>query len=317
MKKETFYFKSAFCNTKIYAVRYLPDGKLKAILQISHGMVEYIERYEEFAEYLCSKGYLVTGNDQLGHGASVHSKEDWGYFCEKRGNDAVLINLHRLTKITKKKYPGIPYFLLGHSMGSFYARQYLYTYGTELDGAIIMGTGFQRLPIVYGGLLATVTLSLLKGWRHRSTFVNNLAFGGYNRNFHPARTNYDWLSKDTQKVDEYIADERSQFIFTLNGYYNMLTGISRLHQKHRLQKMPKELPVFFVSGSDDPVGECSKGVYRAVNSFHNVGMKNVTLKIYPGDRHEILHETDRQTVYSDLGNWMDSQLTDNKADYHT
>lgn len=308
MKKETFYFDSAYCDVKIFAVRYIPDGEIKAILQISHGMVEFIERYEEFAEYLCNRGFLVTGNDQLGHGKSVKSKEDWGYFCENHGNDAILTNLHRLTVITKKKYPNIPYFLLGHSMGSFYARQYLYTYGKELNGAIIMGTGFQPLPMIYGGIIASKLFACIKGWKYRSNFVNNLAFGGYNRKFQPARTPYDWLSTDTSKVDEYIADERSHFIFTLNGYYNMLTGITRLHKKNLLNKMPKQLPVFFVSGSDDPVGEFSKGVHRAAKSFHNVGMTDVSLKLYPGGRHEILNEKNRQTVYRDLAEWMEHIL---------
>ncbi len=310
MKKETFYYPSANCDTKIYAVRYIPDTQPKAILQISHGMVEFIERYEEFAAYLCDKGFLVTGNDQLGHGASVNSKDDWGYFCENNGNDALVANLHRLTTITKKKYPNIPYFLLGHSMGSFYARQYLYTYGHELNGAIIMGTGFHRRPLVHAGLIATKLLAALKGWRHRNHTVNNFAFGGYNKKFEPSRTSYDWLTKDNEKVDAYMADERSHFIFTLNAYHNMLIGISRLHEKRRLDKMPKDLPVFFVSGQDDPVGEFGKAVHRAVKSFHDVGMTNVRLKLYPNDRHEILNETDRQIVFRDLSDWLENIIAD-------
>ena len=140
MRKEEFYFDSADGLTKIRAMRYMPEGEVKAILQIAHGMVEFIDRYEGFAEYLTGKGYLVTGNDHLGHGASVNSKEDWGYFSEKDGYKNVLKDMVMLTHLTKKLYPGKPYFLLGHSMGSFFCRLYLIKHGEELDGAIVMGT---------------------------------------------------------------------------------------------------------------------------------------------------------------------------------
>lgn len=308
-KKEEFYFTSAAGTTKIHAVRYIPDGKIKAILQIAHGMVEYIERYEDFALYLNSKGILVTGNDHLGHGNSVNSKDDLGYFAKEEGNRAVLYDLYQLTQITKETYPNIPYFLLGHSMGSFYARQYLCEFGNELNGAIIMGTGFQPLMLVNSGKLLTRIFALFNGWHYRCAFVDNMAFGSYNKRFAPARTTKDWLSKDESKVDEYIADEYCGFVFTLNAYYNMFHGISRLYDKNLLAKMPKSLPVFFVAGEDDPVGEFGKGVLRAVDSFKKAGMKNVKVKLYPKDRHEILNETDRQTVYQDLNEWLQSYIS--------
>ena len=307
-RKEEFYFNSTSGTTKIHAVRYIPDGEIKAILQISHGMVEYIERYEAFALFLNSKGILVTGNDHLGHGKSVNSKEEWGYFAKEDGNRAVLYDLYQLTKITKEKYPNIPYFLLGHSMGSFYARQYLAEFGQELSGAIIMGTGCQPLALVHAGRFLTKTISLFKGWKYRCNFINNMAFGSYNKHFEPARTTKDWLSKDTAIVDKYVADERCNFIFTLNAYYNMFTGISRLYDKKLLSNMPKDLPVFFVAGEDDPVGDYGKGVLKAVDMFKNAGMKNVKVKLYPTDRHEILNETDREQVYNDLYSWLNDLL---------
>ena len=302
--KEDFYFNSASGTTKIHAVRYIPDGEIRAILQISHGMVEYVERYESFALYLNSKGILVTGNDHLGHGKSINSKEELGYFAKKDGNHAVLYDLYQLTQITKEKYPDIPYFLLGHSMGSFYARQYLCEFGQELDGAIIMGTGCQPLPLVQIGRLLTSMVGLFAGWHCRCNFINNLAFGSYNKQFEPARTSKDWLSKDTAIVDKYVADEYCNFIFTVNAYYNMFTGISRLYNKKLLSRMPKSLPVFFVAGEDDPVGDYGKGVLKAVDMFKNIGMQNVKVKLYPTDRHEILNETDREQVYDDLYSWL-------------
>ena len=307
--KEEFYFNSTSGTTRIHGVRYIPDGEIRAILQISHGMVEYIERYEAFALFLNSKGILVTGNDHLGHGKSVNSKEEWGYFAKEDGNRAVLYDIYQLTQITKAKYPSIPYFLLGHSMGSFYARQYLCEFGLELDGAIIMGTGCQPLALVQFGRLLTRFISLFKGWKYRCNLINNIAFGSYNKHFKPARTTKDWLSKDTAIVDKYVADECCNFIFTLNAFYNMFTGISRLYNKKLLSNMPKKLPVFFVAGEDDPVGDYGKGVLKAAAMFKNVGMKNVKLKLYPTDRHEILNETDRDQVYKDLYIWLNDLLS--------
>ena len=306
--KEEFYFTSTSGTTKIHAVRYIPDGEIKAILQIAHGMVEYIERYEAFALFLASKGFLVTGNDHLGHGKSIRSKEEWGYFAKEDGNRAVYYDMYQLTQITKEKYPNLPYFLLGHSMGSFYTRQYLCEFGNELQGVIIMGTGCQPLALVQIGRFLTRFISLFKGWNYRSDFINNMAFGSYNKQFEPARTSKDWLTKDAAIVDKYVSDECCNFVFTLNAYYNMFTGISRLYNKKLLSNMPKELPVFFVAGEDDPVGDYGKGVRKAVTMFKEIGMKHVSLKLYPTDRHEILNETDREQVYDDLYCWLNALL---------
>lgn len=307
-RKETFTFPSVSGGTEIHGVRYIPEGEIRGVLQISHGMVEYIERYEDFACYLADRGILVTGNDHLGHGGSIRTKEDYGYFAEPDGNSAVLADLYRLTQITKEAWPGLPYFLLGHSMGSFYARQYLCEYGRELDGAIIMGTGCQPRALVRAGKALCAVIARFKGWRHRSGFVDHLAFGGYNKRFEPARTSKDWLTKDEKIVDAYVADERCSFLFTLNGYYSMFTGIDRLYDRKLLDRMPKDLPVFFVAGAEDPVGDFSKGVLRAVEMFRDVGMEQVDWKLYPGDRHEILNELDRQTVYEDLYHWLEAML---------
>lgn len=308
LHKEHFYYNSTAGTTKIHAVRFVPSGEIKAILQISHGMVEHIERYEDFALFLNSKGILVTGNDHLGHGKSINSPKDFGYFSKKDGNTAVLYDIYQLTQITKEKYPDIPYFLLGHSMGSFYSRQYLCQFGTELDGVILLGTGLPPYVWVQFGRFLVKLISIFTGDRCRCTLINNLAYGSYNKRFQPIRTTKDWLSKDTAKVDEFIADKRCNFIFTLNAHYNMFTGISRLYNKRLLAKMPLELPVFFASGKDDPVGDYGNGVLRTVRTFKKVGMKNVKVKLYPSDRHEILHETDKEDVYNDLYLWLLSCL---------
>ena len=304
MKKEEFKFRSTGDTVDIRAVKYLPKGEPKAILQIAHGMVEFIDRYEDFAKYLCEQGFLVTGNDHIGHGGSVNSQEEWGYFTKENGNQVLLDDIYELTKNTKKEYPNKPYFLLGHSMGSFYARQYLCEHGSELDGAIIMGTGFEPLMTVKAGMMVCKLIASFKGWKYRSNLVNNMAFGAYNKKFEPTRTRADWLTKDEKIVDYYINEPRCSFQFTLNGYYNMFSGIARLHDETYLIKMPKDLPILFVSGQDDPVGSFGKEVEESAQSVKKIGCKNVEEKLYPNDRHEILNETDKKQVYEDLYNWL-------------
>lgn len=308
-RKEDFFFNSTSGTTKIHAVRYLPDGEIKAILQITHGMVEYIERYEDFALFMASKGFLVTGHDHLGHGKSVNSHKELGYFAKEDGNRSVLYDIFQLTQITKEAYSNLPYFLLGHSMGSFYTRQYLCEFGQELDGGIIMGTGNQPKLLLQTGCLLIKTISIFKGWHYRCKFVNNMAFGSYNKQFEPARTNKDWLSKDTTQVDMHVNDPLCNYIFTLNAYYNMFRGMLRLHDKKLLSRMPKELPIFFVAGDMDPVGNFGKGVLQVAESFKELGMKKVDVKLYPNDRHEILNETDRAQVYQELHDWLITNLT--------
>ena len=267
----------------LHAFRCVPEGEVKAVLQLSHGMVEFIDRYKPLAEYLAGRGILVTGHDHLGHGGSIRTKADYGYFAEPDGNRAVLADLHAMTVRTKELYPGVPYFLLGHSMGSFYARQYLCEYGHELDGAIIMGTGFQPKALVQFAKTLCRVLAAFHGWQYRSKFVANMSFMGYNKGLE-GRTTHDWLNRDQAEVDKYLADERCTFTFTLNAYYSMFSGILRLHDPAFLAKMPKDLPLLFLAGDADPVGEQGKGVQRAIQSLKDAGVQNIECKLYPASR---------------------------------
>ena len=302
-----FTLPSTVPGRTLHAFRCVPEGEVRAIVQLSHGMVEFIDRYKSLAEYLAVRGILVTGHDHLGHGGSIRTKADYGYFAEPDGNRAVLDDLHAMTALTKELYPGVPYFLLGHSMGSFYARQYLCEWGNELDGAIIMGTGFQPKALVTLARTVCRVLAVFFGWQHRSKLVANLSFLGYNKGLE-GRTTHDWLNRDQAEVDKYLADERCTFIFTLNAYYSMFTGILRLYDPAFLAKMPKKLPLLFLAGDADPVGERSAGVKRAVQSLRDAGAENIKVKFYPGARHELLVETNRQEVFADIGDWIDSVL---------
>lgn len=302
-----FTLPSTVPGRTLHAFRCIPEGEVRAIVQLSHGMVEFIDRYKPLAEDLAGRGILVTGHDHLGHGGSIRTKDDYGYFAEPDGNRAVLDDLHAMTTLTKQLYPGVPYFLLGHSMGSFYARQYLCEYGAELDGAILMGTGYQPKALVTLARTVCRMLAVFFGWRHRSKLVRDLSFLGYNKGLE-GRTPHDWLNRDPAEVDKYRADERCMFTFTLNAYYSMFTGILRLYDPDFLNRMPKDLPLLFLAGDADPVGEQGKGVQRAIDSLKAVGVQNITQKFYPGARHELLVELNRQEVFADIGNWLDQQL---------
>ena len=302
-----FTLPSTVPGRTLHAFRCVPEGPVRAVVQLSHGMVEFIDRYKPLAEYLAAQGILVTGHDHLGHGASIRTKADYGYFAQPDGNRAVLDDLHAVTEQTKALYPGVPYFLLGHSMGSFYARQYLCEWGDELDGAIILGTGYQSKALVATARALCRVLAVFFGWQHRSKLVANLSFAGYNKGLE-GRTPQDWLNRDAAEVDKYRADERCMFTFTLNAYYSMFTGILRLYDPAFLGQMPKDLPLLFLAGDADPVGEQGRGVQRAIDSLRAVGVQNIRQKLYPGARHELLMELNRQEVMGNIAHWLNEQL---------
>lgn len=285
---------------------WIPEGQIKAVVQISHGMIEHMERYREFAEFLCKEGYLVVGNDHLGHGASVEKEEELGYFA-KQGKSAVPVeDLHLITGKVKEEYPGVPYFLLGHSMGSFLARRYCMTYGQELDGAIFLGTGTQpSLVLAYGKLVAGIT-KLFRGDRHRSRLIKYSAFGSYLSHIENPKTASDWLSRDEERVKQYRDDKLCRFDFTVNGYDTLFDVISYIQKSENIQKLPKDLPILILSGEEDPVGAYGKGPRKVYQSYLDHGLTNVQLKMYPEDRHELLHELDRQQVFQDILSFLEA-----------
>lgn len=309
IKKEELYFDSRDNVNRIHAMKWIPDTeKPVCILQIIHGMAEYIERYDEFARVMAEKGILVVGEDHLGHGKSVGENGTYGYFCERDAATVVVRDAHRLKKMVQEQYPGVPYFILGHSMGSFILRNYLCRYGTGIHAAVIVGTGMQpKIALVMGKALLAVQ-KVFAGSKHPSNLMNALSFGSYNKRIPESKTQMDWLTKDEKIVDAYLEDPLCGFTFTVNGFQTLMELVSRLHKRENLEKMPKELPVFFVAGAEDPVGDYGRGVKRAYQSFLDVGMKNVKMKLYENDRHELLNEMDREQVYKDIYQWISSVL---------
>ncbi len=306
--KEHLYLPSSDGKTRLHTVIWEPVGEPRAIVQISHGMVEYVERYEAFAEFLNQHGILVAGHDHLGHGNSIRSKLDRGYFAKGKGDVYALQDLHRVTLALRKKYPYIPHFLFGHSMGSFFTRRYLSAYSYEIEGAIICGTGWQPKPVLAAGRLLTHMMTRVLGDRHRSKLITQMVFGNMNRAFTPVRTPKDWLNRDEREVNAYIADEKCGFIFTLNGYATLFRAISLAENVLELAKMDRNMPVLFVAGEDDPVGNFGKGVKHTAKVFGRMGMRDVECILYPEMRHEILNEIGKKSVYADILDWLEKRI---------
>lgn len=308
MKKSTFQFLSSDNKTQIHAVKWEPEQKeVQGVLQISHGMIEYVERYEAFARYLTDKGFVVVGNDHLGHGKSVVSEEFWGYFAPERGSDLVVEDLHQLRGKIQAEYPGVSYFMLGHSMGSFLLRKYLSIHGEGLSGAVIMGTGTQTDKTVRTGKAVCKLIARFKGWHHRGGFVETQVFSGNNKRF-AQEGDSAWLTRDREIVSAYIKDPRCTFQFTLNGFYNLFDTIYFINRPEHIAAVPKDLPLFFVSGEDDPVGDYGAGVRKAYETYVQAGVADVRMKLYASDRHEILNELDRENVYKDIYGWLQEHL---------
>ena len=301
-------FRSSDGKTDIHVLLWIPEGEVRGVLQIAHGMCEFAERYDGFAAFLAEHGYVVCANDHLGHGKSVTDEQQLGFFREKDGDGALIADMRRLHIIMKKKYSEAPYFMLGHSMGSFLVRQYMEIYGGELAGTIVMGTGSYPRAVVKFGKGLCRSRALMKDWHYRSHLIENIAKGSYNKAFEPVRTSYDWLSRDEGIVDRFASNPLDTFAFTVNGYYSMFSAIEKAQNRKRIARIPKDLPILLVSGTKDPVGSFTKGVKIAYKNLKKAGLADVQMRFFEGDRHEILNEIDREEVYQYLLDWLDAHL---------
>lgn len=299
--KEEFMLSSNNGINKLHTVIWKPkSGEVRGILQISHGMVEHIERYDEFARYLVDKGLIVVGNSHIGHGKSVNKESEWGYFAPSQASKIVVDDLYSVTSWMKTQYPDVKYFVLGHSMGSFMIRRYIMTYGNQIDGVIIMGTGSQPNTKLTLGMGVIKAFKLCFGEEHRSKLLNNMMFGNYNKRFSKDRNGKDWLTRDKKIVESYISEPSCSFIFTLNGMETLLSTIKFIQDKKNISKIPKELPMFLVAGEEDPVGNYGDGVRQVYEVYKAYGIKDIELKLYKESRHELINELNRQEVYKDI-----------------
>ena len=309
MTREDYYYPSTDRIHMIHASIWKPsDARIIGVLQISHGMEEYILRYHAFAAFLTAYGIVVAGNDHLGHGDSVADTSELGYICTGAASAVVVSDLHKLTLEMKNRFPNVPYFLMGHSMGSFLARRYIMNYGQELTGAIIMGTGNQAPAVVAAGRALLGVIGALKGEHYKSAFANQLMFGTYNAQIKQPKAEYDWLSRDERIVEQYIQDEKAGFGFTINGLKMLLSTIQYVEKASNIGKCPKHLPLLMLSGEADPVGNYGKDVRRAYAAFRKAGVVDIQLKLYPDCRHELVNETNKEEIYGDILKWIQSHI---------
>ena len=280
-----------------------PKEKPVAVLQFCHGMAEHSKRYISFGEFLALNGIAFCICDHIGHGDSINNEDDLGYFAKKEGWRYLVDDAAKFTKILKEQFKDIPYFIAGHSMGSFVARSYISIYSELADGAIIMGTG-NATPIIASGKYIAALVGKVKGERYRSKLLDNLSFGSYTKRIKDAKTKFDWLSRDEKNVDKYISDLKCGFIFTASGFKDVSSMMNFVSSKKWAGSVKKDLPVLLVAGESDPVGEYGKGVKKVYGMLKASGLKNASIKLYPNCRHELLNEINHQEIYKDIKNWI-------------
>ncbi len=292
----------------VYARCWLPSDEPKAIIQVAHGMAEHGERYEDFAKYLCTKGLALFINDHVGHGKSVKNDDDLGYFGESNGWNSLVEDEKSFTELIKTEFPETPIIFFGHSMGSFVAREYVRRYGKDdrIKAAVFCGSSGKNPASAIAIVLAN-TIAKIKGSKHRSEFINKIAFAPYNKKTEN-RTAFDWLSTDKAEVDKYIADKYCGYLFTAAGYRDLFTLLNNVSGKDWYDSVYKNLPMLVIAGEDDPVGTYGKGIKEIYNNLIAAGKKDVTIKLYPGMRHEILNEVERIQVYEYIASWVLSKI---------
>lgn len=308
---ETFPSSNGLFDIHYYV--YTPKKPVRFVLQITHGMCEYIERYEGFIKYLSREGVLVAGHDHAGHGRSIRTPEDLGYFSEEATDLTLVKDLKTMTDLLSERYPELPHFILGHSMGSFVLRKYLMRFGRSLSGILISGTGGTN-PGVTPGITLAKSISAVRGEKHRSTMFNSIFFNGFNKNFQDEKNKFSWLTKDEKIVAAYHQDPKCNFVFTLNGFKGFLEIMKEVTSDEWAMQMPKEVPVHLFSGKNDPVGSYGKGVTETFNQLIDAEVKTVTMKLYEDGRHEMLNELNRKEVYQDLLMKMEEMLSLKETD---
>ncbi|MBQ4631622.1 MAG: lysophospholipase [Clostridia bacterium] len=307
--REEYKYLSATGVGDVFARSWSPadESQVKGIIQVAHGMAEHGERYQAFAYYMAYHGYAVFINDHIGHGRSVASEEELGYFGEKDGWKGFISDARVITLKAAEKYPGCPIIFFGHSMGSFVARSYVEKYGKDLAGAVFCGTSGTN-PAASAGIALTNVISKFKGSHHRSEFIDHIAFGAYNNKIESPETKFDWLTRDKEEVKAYIEDPLCGFLFTAAGYRDMFTLLKSVSDARWYKAVPKNLPMYIIAGEADPVGAYGKGVKQVYNDLKSTGHKNVTMKLYEGARHEILNEINGKDVMKDLLEWADGLI---------
>ena len=298
---KTYNIKSTDNIHSLFCKIYIPSLPIKGIIQVVHGMNEYIERYNNFMSFFAEKGYIVVGHDHLGHGKTALNDRELGYFSQKNGWSHLCDDVKSITEFVKKDYPTLPIYLFGRSMGSFITRITVNRYSNLYDKFIICGTSGEN-PLASVGLMLTNIFKVIKGDKYVSKFILNMAFSSYNKKFDNI-TKYEWLTKDREIINKYINDKFCMFDFTVSAMHDLITLCKKCNINKWFKDFPKHMPVFIISGSDDPVGNYGKGVIEVYNKLKKYG-SNVTYKLYKNCRHEIHNDSCKDEVFYDILNFI-------------
>lgn len=298
-------------QNSIYVYHWSPsqsrlDQPIIGIVQISHGMAEHAKRYERFAKELVEHGYIVYANDHRGHGKTAGNSEHLG-FAGPDGLNGMVRDIIQLSGLIKKEHPDLPLFLMGHSLGSFLTQKVMYTAPNLYDGFILSGTCGKQAMLALGEKLATLQVRL-QGDRHPSLMLNALVFGRYNKSFLPIETPFDWLSRDADEVKKYVDDKNCGFMCSTSFFRDMFNFLQQIHQTSQMNSIPKNIPIYLFSGTEDPVGLKGKGIRSLLSQYTALQLTNVEYKLYPGGRHEMLNEINRDEVTADVLSWLERHV---------
>ena len=309
MRTDSFFLNSDFDGERLSVMTVCPDEP-RFCLQITHGMAEHKKRYLPFMEYIASLGGACIISDMRGHG-ETSNPADYGYFGEN-GVEATLSDLHQIGLVLRQKYPGLPMILFGHSMGSLVARSYAAEHDHHLAALILSGEASNN-PAVGAGLMLTRLIALFRGDRYRSPLIESMSTGAYDKAF-PEGEKFQWLSVNEENRQKYIEDPGCGFPFTLNGYDTLFSFMKRTYSPKFYHVWRKDMPILFLSGEEDPVMGDKKAFEDAVRFMRDMGYRNVRSKLYPGMRHEILMESERETVYADVVAFIEEAVQGSAAD---
>lgn len=299
-----FWIESAD-DVEIYVRKWVNENKQpKAIVQLAHGMMEHIDRYDDFASYLVDNDIFVYGNDHRGHGKTGKKQGLVGYLSDQDGFAKTANDLYKVTKVIKKAYPATPLILFGHSMGSFLVRQYIQSHSDLIDGVILSGTGYFPTYVTKAGSLLARRLPP----KEKSHMMNFLAFGLNNRKVNNKKTEFDWLTRDDKAVQTYIDDPRTGFIPTARFFYDLMEGLQTIHDSKLNQCIQKDLPMLLISGDADPVGDYAKGIWKTARLYEQIGMNHIKVMLFPEARHELLSELNKEEVYQAVDDWINLHM---------
>ena len=307
-KISDFSFSSASGNNSIHCRCWEPDGPVRGVVQIVHGVAEHIGRYHDFAVFLTQQGFAAVGDDHLGHGSSVNDDTELGWFAEENGWELVIRDEKTLRDMLAEKYPDVPLILLGHSMGSFIARTYIGDHPEDFDLCILSGTGQQPLIVCRAGRFLANREIKKHGSKYKSQFLQNMAFGSYLKGIENPIGANDWICRDEAVIRRYEEDPLCGFPGSAGLMRDMMTGLITIGGREHMAKMNRDMPVLFIAGGADPVGNWGKDIPKVAGLFRAAGMKDVTEKLYPGARHEVLNELNREEVWNDVLSWIESRL---------